>query len=730
MAKIQIEIKGRCKLNTKGILTELPGMIFREMHDSSKSFWQMHYSSVYMLLSKEDRAVYSAAYERTFSKHYKWPHINHGIEQDLESITDSFTEAFSLDIDAAEAMKTSFKCYLDRDDVALVSLSGSKGAFWLLPSKYVDVEEYTDYSALTGSQRQSLLGETNDNTGLVSSGDLSYNDVLTRKSDVRSAVLTVESAMQDVRDSKAEGLKDLQAEIDRLTKELEQKKRSMLDELEIRKSKMEAELEKMENAVFRLDSEIYNIRCYTGEVVEINQLRTGRAGRIDSPIVFYQKMRYLDEELGKIASLYGVDFSDAKYFESILINRDDVRDAFLPAERSIALVRVSKTNKGYYNTEFPGILETYEKYHGRKVAILIRDGENLYLTWTDDDRIYFSEDAFLKPMSRVAEESEAAALMKDKYESDKDYEKRIKDLQKTAVKESLGRYYVFTLLQGMLDRGLIKLPEKVKLTDTKYVIFSMADGWLDDNRYGTFGEMIERSNASVKKGDYILTTSSLWAYSKEHKNDRGRGYSDRTWDVRAKDKEIYPVNLTEHIAQYRYTYTSDEGSKTNTTGWRISDEEYRQKFVESYYADRYTDVEMIPGTEGYRYYLSLLKAASLSGSARANFEIYKEEFINLTFMNSVWLKYVLINNKSGVVRIGGCSVDFAHVIPYIKKALEFVENREEETFSQILKIDPSIAKDKEWPVKLSEWMLKNDIHNFSEYRTKQFVKSIKESEKC
>ena len=215
----------------------------------------------------------------------------------------------------------------------------------------------------------------------------------------------------------------------------------------------------------------------------------------------------------------------------------------------------------------------------------------------------------------------------------------------------------------------------------------MADGWLDDNRYGTLEEMIKRSNASVKKGDYILMTSSLWAYSKEHKNDRGRGYSDRTWDVRAKDKEIYPVNLTEHIAQYSYTYMSDDGPKTNNTGWRISDEEYRQKFVESYYADRYTDVEMIPGTEGYRYYLSLLKTASLSGSARANFEVYKDEFINLTFLNSVWLKYVLRGSKSGSVKIGGCSVDFAHVIPYIKKALAFIENRESETLAQIIKID-------------------------------------------
>lgn len=730
----KINILGRCKLDSDAILREMPEIIAAESHSgyddgAFKKIWAAVYDT-YRALPKEDAKILEQAYNHTYKDHgWSGYFTTHTKEEILEKTKEGFFRDFEEDLEASEALNVSFKCVLQIGDYSLIFLSG-EDSYWLFPSHFIEVEKYKDYNALSGSERLAAISGSHidpDNAPVASS--LTYTDAISQKENVSAAIESVEADMKSVNEAKAEGLASLQAEIDRLTQELEAKKRSMLDELEVKKAEMQVKLEEMENTVFKLDAEIYAIRCYTGEIVEVNQIRSGKAGKADTPIVFYQKMRYLDEELGRIASLYNVDFGSEKYFESILANRDDVIDAFLPAERSIALVRVSKSNTDFCKTEYPGILKAYEKYHGKKVGILIRDGGNLYLSWTDDDRIFFSEDAFLKPMTREAEAEEAAAMMQLKYESDAEFEKRLKRQRKAAVNESLGRYYVFTLLQGMLDRGLIKLPEKVSLTDSEYIIFSMADGWLDDNRYGTLEEMIKRSNASVKKGDYILMTSSLWAYSKEHKNDRGRGYSDRTWDVRAKDKEIYPVNLTEHIAQYSYTYMSDDGPKTNNTGWRISDEEYRQKFVESYYADRYTDVEMIPGTEGYRYYLSLLKTASLSGSARANFEVYKDEFINLTFLNSVWLKYVLRGSKSGSVKIGGCSVDFAHVIPYIKKALAFIENRESETLAQIIKIDPAISEDEEWPVKMSEWMLENDIHNFSEFRTKQFVKHLKEA-KC
>ena len=92
-------------------------------------------------------------------------------------------------------------------------------------------------------------------------------------------------------------------------------------------------------------------------------------------------------------------------------------------------------------------------------------------------------------------------------------------------------------------------------------------------------------------------------------------------------------------------------------------------------------------------------------------------------MNSVWLEYVLTNNKTGHVKIGGQIVDFAYLIPYINSALEHCRKREQTTEIQIYELGyADILQDEEWPAKMSEWMLENDIHNFSKFRTKQFCK--------
>lgn len=730
MAKDRLEIKiiGRCTLDTKALLEKMPLIIFNEEVGANKfcykKIWQNHYPGIYLRLDSADRDhYYESAYRRTF---YDYSRFGIGFKEPnekerLEMVARGFREAFAEDLKAAEAMNLSFKCYFRGEGLAIVSLSGSENTFWLFPSHFVEVEEYADYTALSGSERKAAIsgGINVGEADITPVNSMSYCDALALKDSTASSLSALESEMEDVKSAKVEGLSELQAEIDRLTEQMESKKRILLDELNVRKQEMEAKLEEMENTLFKLDSEIYSIRCYTGEVVEVNQIKSGIGADISSPVVFYQKMRYLDEELGKIASIYNADFSDAVYFETLIASRTDVMEAFLPAKRSIALVRVSRTGKGFYNTEFPGLLEKFDKYHGNKVAVLIRDGDNLYIAWTDDDRINFSEDAFFRPETRTLEEGEGSVLERGRYESDREYEDRIKAYQKKTVKESLGRYYVFSLLQGMLDRGLIKLPGKANIADSEYIIFSMADGWLDDNRYGTFSDMISRCNASVRTGDDILMTSRLVARSDGAwgKNDRGRGYADRTHDVMAKDREIYKINLIEHLAQYRYDH---EGSGSETT-WRLTDEEYRDKF-EGRFKDCYSNVQKVEGSDDYRYYVSLLKSYSLSGSARANFQVYPNEFINLTFMNSTWLEYILTNSKSGSVRIGGNIVDFAYTIPYIKKALSHVREREEIIAREIAEIDRSVLQDPEWPAKLSEWMLEKDVHNFSEHQTKRFCK--------
>lgn len=47
------------------------------------------------------------------------------------------------------------------------------------------------------------------------------------------------------------------------------------------------------------------------------------------------------------------------------------------------------------------MLSEYELLHGNTIAILIRDGENLYIGWTDDDKVQVKdENMFLKPETK------------------------------------------------------------------------------------------------------------------------------------------------------------------------------------------------------------------------------------------------------------------------------------------------------------------------------------------
>ena len=94
------------------------------------------------------------------------------------------------------------------------------------------------------------------------------------------------------------------------------------------------------------------------------------------------------------------------------------------------------------------------------------------------------------------------------------------------------------------------------------------------------------------------------------------------------------------------------------------------------------------------FYISLKKQWSYS-DARANFEVFREEFVNLTYMNSAWLTYILQTQKKGDIVIGSQSINFAHLIPYLKKMLDFVRKREAEEVELLAKLESEIADDPE-----------------------------------
>lgn len=346
----------------------------------------------------------------------------------------------------------------------------------------------------------------------------------------------------------------------------------------------------------------------------------------------------------------------------------------------------------------------------------------------------------------------------------------------------------------MNDGRILKVPEKINvLTPSPYLIFSMVDGWLEDNRYGTFADIVERTDAPLMKGDMILTTikierddaglGNIWNNGRSTRydawnNDRGSGERNRTHDAHIPDRRVVPVNLVDTIDTYtitekkfRLTVTEvpvkvvREGN-TTVTQFRYDTKktnEYLGK-ITSYltvknnklyekidvkgkspeqilaaakaYGYVHTDAEQITmdHTHSYytvfesivhtetekEYYVSAKKDNYWKDmDSFANMEIRPGEYLNLTFLNSVYLVYAIQNHKIGGWRRGGMTVDYANSIPYLNKALEYIRKREKE---EAVMIGRYMELYEEWQVDVSEWRLKNNYHRLTDARAGKFAK--------
>ena len=618
------------------------------------------------------------------------------------------------------------------DGLVVLSLGGYESAL-VLPVGYVIVQRYQNYDELSAKERHAMLsgGQISQDSGKDVT-NIDTRTALQAKSELSSLTSTLtslEDQMKQVENADVPELADLKMRIQKLEADLQQKMNALLAELNRKKEELAKKKKELEFEIYRLSSEIYSIRCYTGECVTFALIRDGVAAPKTTPLVINQKMRYMDEDLGRLASIYDVDFDDVELLERLLKFNAAAFEVFCPTRRCVTLVRVSRDNKNFkLHEKYANMLEVTSKYRGRAIGILIRDGEKLFMGWTDEEHISFPDELFFRPGV-----SEQPVIEKSRYESDEDFEKRMERLRLTQLDEAIGRSFVFTVLQGVIDRKMIAFPEGITVRVNRpsdLVVRNYADAWITDERYGTLDSMIDRCNVTVMKGDNILLMQSLRAEQRDRScgwrddrwsNDRGIGEKNRTHDVTAYDGMIYKVNKVVVISDYTIQYEDNDGTlQTSNYNGRTDDE--IQNILCRVRNWKNPKVVSITNTTDH-FYISLKKQWSMSGTARANFEIFTNEFVNLTYMNSTWLEYVIQTQKTGTIVIGGASVNFAHLIPYLKTALDFVRKREAEELAILLPFVPEIQKDPEWPAKLSEWKLENGVRAITEYQAKRFAKT-------
>lgn len=614
-----------------------------------------------------DKSKYDEWYRKNIGKNER---IQKYIEP-LQRCADYINEFSTPD------MPLSFKLTYEHEDKFDIIFFGNNQ--FIVPKWAIKKEMLKDYSDRALSEIRSMKSLDGMGQGIIPIGSaLSVTTQAQVESKINTAngeIATLNSIMDDVKNAKTAELEILQKEIDKKVQELEARKKELLAELEAKQNELNAKKEELEKELFMLESEIYSIRCFLGEVVDFVKLRSGSPAPVDAPITLFQKIRFLDEELGKLVSLYDFDFGDIEKFELLLKHRDDILDVFCPNDKCISLIRISKTGKYYGYTDILETLKLYEVYHGMTIGILIRNGENLYIGWTDENKINIRDDNFFftPETKKVMEEDEERT-------------------ENTSVNEMVSRYFVFSVLQGALcNSKLLALPEDVKPDFTRpseYIIYSVADTWLTDNRYGTFDEMIKKCNSRIIAGDYVLTLK--YNYDK----DGYRGHSDYrnlTRDVSVKDRGIYQIRLVER-------HTDEEIKKDH---W-LSKVKYYISLKKNY------DDDFV--YRGYNCY-------DRQRDAYALFRVYDDEFINLTYMNSAWLKYVITTQHLGDARqrLG----HYAEAIRYLNDALKFIKEREKEEakwLSQYVDITDDM-----WAA-LSDWKLEKGVRNINNYQAKRFAK--------
>lgn len=668
--------------------------------------------------------------------------------------------------------------YLDPQNRFAVICGSDLNLAWVIPCEYLAIELFKDYSKMSLTEMRSI-GENSNPLSPASMDNTSASDICSG----------IEAKREEIQKNK-EKIEALEAqkkaELEAFRLQLEAKYKEKTDMLQAMKNNLDAQVEALNKQLYMIESEIYAIRCITGEVVHFTRLTEGQSADMNVPVVINQKLRFLDEELGKWLAIYEFEGSNEEIgmFENVLKNRAELRDLFCPGEKAVSFVKISRTGIGYTSSDtFANLLDTYKKYHGATIAILVKDGENLYIGWTDQGKIALSEDnVFFAPQKEsISQETDHATS--------------------STQEEMLSRVFIFSVLQGLInDNKLIHLPEKVSVTKPNpYVVFSLADAWIEDNTYGSWEDILNSSgNENLRKGDMVLTTQRITrddagfyggrsTVGDAYNNDRGRGEKNRTHDVSISDCTVYPINLVDKDECYnlyyldypyaaiehkynerphknggityeiRYEYIELQGPPVLTKDadvfengihsiyGKITEENIQDfaKWEESYYHEDSIHCEISHKKcfrrEFYRadhiateehYFISEEKADSgydwrldrTVKKAHANMEVYKGEFLDLTYLDSVRLKYAIVNRKVNNWCIGHRQVDYAMALKYLNKALEYLIVREKTEKDLLLKYADQLPEN--WPVLLSSWRHEKGYHSLTETRAKAFVKTI------
>ena len=623
----------------------------------------------------------------------------------------------------------------------------------LIPQGFVSTELYNSYEDLLPYEIPYLItceAITKNNEMVLPDGTALKNS---SKRELKRGLEEVKTSIQEQEEELKNGLEELRQELRKREEELRLQMEEKMAELKAKKKEFEVQ-------IFGLDHQLYLLRCLLGDSIQIAHLRNGKNAPDEQPVIIYQKLRFLDEDLAKIKSLYCHDYDEEAYVEEIFSKDDFVFDQFCPNNKCVTLFRISKDNK-YFAKGDGNCLEKYAYHNGTRIGLLLRNGENLYLVWTEQERIYLKEN-FVYSANGEKEIEENTIVDKSETITDMNYT----DKKNTPWVQFFSRKFLMAILQGLLEyKKVFTFPEKICFSvPNDYVIFSTADNQIADNRFGSLSGFMSARNPFTKVGDMVLPIKSIcgsfmessfgWGNRSHENHERGRGYKNRVRDC-VIDDEIQPINLVEipssvsylsskaiepeAVSEYNeiYKLLFDEKENIIKERVKIGNVVYSSCWINARkgYVWRDTNTQFkFSGSikkeeffaekiDEYKYYISVEKPEEWNSkrkdnsNVRSNVQIYSDEFINLTYLCSSILKRFMETKNTG----NYFGANYAYAIKYLHKALKYIQDREKNDF---IKISAYLRKDvsslPNIDLILMDWKFNNKVRDITDLQAKRF----------
>lgn len=375
------------------------------------------------------------------------------------------------------------------------------------------------------------------------------------------------------------------ATINNLKAEMEAQITAMYEKQAKMMAEIQEKIKRYEHELLIMRSDLTAFEYRNGLTVNFMNIHKGTNAPTQQPIIIHQKLIYLDEDLPRLKDLYD---EHAGSLEVALKHSPALLEHICPTSKGITFLKMRNSAGSFElnNTVMEFVRDTMPN----EVGVLIRNGENTWLTWLDSQDISLSEDSFT---SKSSDEETSLSLVQS-------------------------RYYLFNLIMGLIERNEILQLDHVptNMFSDPGIIWSNADSQITDSTYVELAKIIPILNQYSKTDDPIYVLNSFRdnaTYTGRFgggTTERGRGDNALTDDTSVKEG-LNKIKGIDYFSNFTYRFYvggikrewSAYESKVKPSLYIEEDEFINLKFLNSNLINYYIHTKRIGRISNSRRYV-------------------------------------------------------------------------------------------------------------------------------